>query len=103
MLEFWVLRDDNGEELQVEVEVLNIQRQSKGVVLYLEQGAGLAKLDMPTAKLMARAVLEDQQFFRLIAGAMKSAVDAHGPIDTNLVPSATKRVHGQLLAALKGD
>jgi len=34
---------------------------------------------------------------RKIKGALKSTIDAHGPITKELIGSATKRIHGALL------
>ncbi len=38
-------------------------------------------------------------FSRLIAGALKCAIDAHGPITAQFIGSATKRVVHAFLAA----
>lgn len=37
---------------------------------------------------------------RAVAGALRQAIRAHGPITADLVPSASKRIVGQLV---KGD
>jgi hypothetical protein len=35
--------------------------------------------------------------YRRISGGLKQAINAHGPIDKNLIGSATKRIHGAML------
>lgn len=37
---------------------------------------------------------------RIITGALKSTIDAHGPIHPNLMPSATRRISHQLAASM---
>lgn len=41
---------------------------------------------------------EHAQQLRAIAGALRSAIDAHGPINRDGVASAAKRIRGQLAA-----
>jgi hypothetical protein len=39
---------------------------------------------------------------RVVQGALRGTIDAHGPITADLVPSATKRVVAQLRSAAEG-
>lgn len=45
-------------------------------------------------------VLQKETLEKEISGALKSAIDTHGPIDLNLIPSALKRIIGQLTAVV---
>lgn len=53
-----------------------------------EEGSSMTKLDMENRSLVERQ----------IAGALKSTIRAHGPIDNFWVGSAAKRIYGQLKA-----
>jgi len=50
---------------------------------------------MTDLKTMEREILE-----KAIRGALKCFVDAHGPMTADLIPSAAKRVAGQLSAEI---
>ena len=45
--------------------------------------------------------LDDKQLTKLVHGAIKETIRAHGPITTNLIASAVRRVVGQLLGHIK--
>ncbi len=45
----------------------------------------------------------DERMLRAVAGALRSAIDAHGPIDKRSVGSAAKRVVGALSSASAFD
>jgi hypothetical protein len=43
------------------------------------------------------------QFVREVSGALKATINAHGPIDVDNIPSATKRVTHALREAMKRE
>jgi hypothetical protein len=45
--------------------------------------------------------LDEKQLTKLVHGAVKETIRAHGPITTNLIASAVRRVVGQLLGHIK--
>ena len=45
--------------------------------------------------------LDDKQLTKLVHGAIKETIRAHGPITPNLIASAVRRVVGQLLGHIK--
>ena len=40
--------------------------------------------------------LDEKLLYRIISGALKSCIDAHGPINKQIIPSASKRVRNQI-------
>lgn len=45
--------------------------------------------------------LDEKQLIKLVHGAIKETIRAHGPITTALIASAVRRVVGQLLGHIK--
>lgn len=45
--------------------------------------------------------LDEKQLTKLVHGSIKETIHAHGPITTNLIASAVRRVVGQLLGHIK--
>lgn len=46
--------------------------------------------------------LPETQFNKIVCGALKSSINDHGPVTTNLIGSAAKRVVGEIKSYLKG-
>lgn len=47
--------------------------------------------------------LNKRQIERMVAGNLRSTIDAHGPIDRCMIGSAAKRITGQLWAHLQPE
>lgn len=43
---------------------------------------------------------ELDRIMRMVSGALKDTINAHGPVTKKLIPSAAKRISNQLFSAL---
>ena len=68
-----------------------------------ECGDEFRMLEAEVERHRSRAQIERADLERQIVGALRSAIDAHGPITRLIVGSAAKRVTRQIEAARRGD
>lgn len=50
--------------------------------------------------LSKKELEELERITRMVTGALKDTINAHGPITKTLIPSAAKRISNQLFVAL---
>lgn len=93
----------HGQSLRQQVEAASSDSPRMGTCVEIGLGEArriLAALDARRDAL----VLDEQAIERAITGALRSCLDAHGGfLERVLIGSATKRIKGAVLAALRNE